>query len=380
MKITLTAAEFMRAAKLAQPVIKKKNRLPILAGALITVENRRAVLSGTNLDIWIDIPLTTRIAQKGQVVLDFHAAMVFVKKLPPATEITIKSLKGAARITAELDGVQAAWAADSGYVPEEFTAARPDLPAEEGGDLTLPAPTLRRILGRCLFAASDMETRYYLQGVFLQWEDARLVSVATDGHRMALLKTRLPDAHIPPVLEGGVIIARESIPVITVALPVGEDPCRLTFAAEKHYITFHRADGLTIHAKTIDGTFPNYKQVIPAYKKKAVATAGRSDVKRLIRMAWPRGVKLTASKGRLIAESANANATICAEITAAYAGPKVTLGLNPDLAASIMGAIEGETITLTLDPTREGGQVCAPVQFTATDDPDFMALLMPMRV
>ena len=51
---------------------------------------------------------------------------------------------------------------------------------------------ITRLIDKTKFAISTEETRYYLNGIFLHSINNELRSVATDGHRLACIKSDLP--------------------------------------------------------------------------------------------------------------------------------------------------------------------------------------------
>jgi DNA polymerase III subunit beta len=133
---------------------------------------------------------------------------------------------------------------------------------------------LRRMLEVCEHAISDEETRYYMNGVFLHATGDGLRGVATDGHRLAWLDLPLPDADGMP----GVIIPDKVVttlikllkrkpPIETVSLRCSDKLVEFSFP------------GLTLTAKLIEGTFPDYPRIVPQPSNISV-TVGTEDLRR----------------------------------------------------------------------------------------------------
>lgn len=116
---------------------------------------------------------------------------------------------------------------------------------------------LKKLKAANLFASKE-ETRYYLNGVLFEIENKQGHVVATDGHR--LIKIPLQErGHKIKGDDQKVIIPRDMIDKIK---PVrGVEKCDLLFsgsgAIEIEY------DGTTYKGQAVDGTFPDYRRVIP---------------------------------------------------------------------------------------------------------------------
>ena len=135
--------------------------------------------------------------------------------------------------------------------------------ADDGGNVLWPSGTLAESLRRVSFAMSTEETRYYLNGIFME---ARLLGtvdfIATDGHRMARDRTPLPAGHRNEFEWPENSNARGLI-VRALAIHALERACKAEKSAE-YPITVHvSSNGIAFHgrdydliAKAIDGTFP----------------------------------------------------------------------------------------------------------------------------
>jgi DNA polymerase-3 subunit beta len=116
-------------------------------------------------------------------------------------------------------------------------------------------------------AASSEETRYYLKGVYVEVTENTVTYTATNGH---ILLSRREDAKEANTLTGAWIIPLD---FIKAAKPSKHCPTAdmalMTGANGGTMLAF--TGGYTGMAAPIDGTFPNYRRIIPASASGEVA-------------------------------------------------------------------------------------------------------------
>lgn len=137
------------------------------------------------------------------------------------------------------------------------------------------ASLLVEALKRTKFAISTEETRYYLNGTYMHESGGKLCFCATDGHRLALVTTDI-DA---PATFSPVIIPRDDLAIIVKTF--GGRGMRfkmvdLDVTAKR--ITFSIDGAPVVESVPIDGTFPDYRRVIPQSKNMKSAKIPRNDL------------------------------------------------------------------------------------------------------
>jgi DNA polymerase-3 subunit beta len=116
-----------------------------------------------------------------------------------------------------------------------------------------------RALRAVLVATSTEETRYYLNGINLEFTPTGVVMVATDGHRMIVLRQPYGE-HGATQAHPSVIVPRDLVAKLKVKHKV-VDETTLTISDDGR-LTFEHA-GETYGGSRIDATFPGYRQVVP---------------------------------------------------------------------------------------------------------------------
>lgn len=121
-----------------------------------------------------------------------------------------------------------------------------------------------RTLKAALVCTSADETRYYLKGVAVQLDGDKLFIAATDGHRLLAMQPEFTierdDTDAATRADfGSVIIPADIVKNLKPAR--GDDSCTLTIDGNKGEIEHA---GQSVRFGFIDGSFPNWRQVIPA--------------------------------------------------------------------------------------------------------------------
>ncbi len=249
--------------------------------------------------------------------------------------------------------------------PDDF----PDFTFPDDWHTVMLAPSaLRRLLSLTAPCISTEETRYYLNGVFLtrKQDGTTLRAVATDGHRMAVIDdtTEAPEglAAIVPAM------AVKSILQLVDRRANGEVTVQI--AANRIRVI---AGSLRLTCKLIDGTFPNYLRVIPAYPIQRTVTLTASTLHGLLPFATERSAAVKFADGR-----ASLRAPDLGEISVPVpmvAKPEATPGQAHGFNLSYLTAQARMTPTFQMalagreDPARITGE-----------DPDALWVVMPMRV
>jgi DNA polymerase-3 subunit beta len=109
------------------------------------------------------------------------------------------------------------------------------------------------------FAASTDEARPVLMGVLLQAEKTKLTLAAADGFRLSVRTATL--AEPAPTAINAIIPARSLMELARVA-PDGEESLQMAIPKMRNQVVF-RAKDVEVTSQLIDGTFPDYQQIIP---------------------------------------------------------------------------------------------------------------------
>jgi len=375
MKLTLPAAILDKALARTERVIEKRNTIPILSNIRLSAAPGLLEITGTDLDIELRTAIEAKVAEPGSTTLPATMLKQIAAKAK-GSDITIAVEGDEATITAG----RARWSLQ--VLP---ATDYPDFGLEEFPTrFNLPAPGLARMAAKLSFAISTEETRYYLNGIFFHRAGDALAAVATDGHRLGRIHLPLPEG----AGDGwpGVIIPRKAVAEIERLAGTAEAGADVTIELSETKIRV-TLDRTVLTSKLIDGTFPDYKRVIPAPSENR-ATIDRSAlaaaVDRVSTIAAEKGraMKLEFSPRQLALSCTNPDAGIASETIEveftgepATLGEPFTIGFNARYVGEALARLELASLVLDMPAPGSPARLHEPGK-----DEDFLIVLMPMRV
>ena len=119
---------------------------------------------------------------------------------------------------------------------------------------------MKDTLQKTSYAASSDESRAILNGSLMSFRDGKLITVCTDGRRLALVEH---DIEMPEEAQMDVVVPTKTVNELIKSLGVEEE---VKIRMSSTQISFEFGNILII-SKLIDGTYPNYRQVIPCNVK-----------------------------------------------------------------------------------------------------------------
>ncbi len=180
MKIDLPKSDLLEGLQAVQNVVSIRTTLPILSNVLLQAEKGKLTLTTTDLDVSIQCTIDAKVGKGGATTLPARRLSNIVRELPSSeVEIDVDD-----KDTAQVN-CGSSFFKIMGLSEEEFP---PIAKAEGKFCYTLDQGAFREMLRKTAYAASTDETRFVLNGVFLSFKDSKLVMVATDGRRLALVE------------------------------------------------------------------------------------------------------------------------------------------------------------------------------------------------
>ncbi len=235
-----------------------RTTLPVTNNVLLTTEESRLKLSATNLEIAISCWLGAMVEEGGAITIPARLLSEFVNSLPSqkidlALADRTLELK-CARFEARISGIDA----------EDF----PPIPKISGGTVYQIDPdALRTAINQVVFATASEDTRPVLTGVCAEFEGETLTLAAADGFRLAVHKAPLTAAAKERV---EIIIPGRSLAEVNRLLAEQKEAIEIAVSQNKNQVLFRMKD-VELVSQLIQGTFPNYRQLIPqGYTTRAV--------------------------------------------------------------------------------------------------------------
>lgn len=271
MEIEVSQEKLARALNVVSRVaVGAKSTLPILSNVLIRVDNSKVSFITTNLDMAVVDYVPVISAQDGTITVPARLLAEFVQNLPRGEKIKLsvdgtKVKTSAGKYSSVINGVAA----------DDFPEL-PEIDEKKAVIYRMGVDEFKVGLSEVIIAASGDTTRPALTGVYFNTDNNILYVAATDGYRLAErefiskvqseVKAIVPTASLQEVLR--------SIP---------EDAEEVEILFDEAQVRF-RVGELEITSKLIDGTFPDYRQLIPKDNEIKV-TVDRDELNRIVKMA-----------------------------------------------------------------------------------------------
>lgn len=339
MQFEAAKQSLLKAISNVSGAVEKKNTIPVLQNIKVEAhkakEGDKIILSATDMDILVTATFEADIKKSGVTTVPAQMFFDIIRKIP----------EGAIMITQESPSILQIKSGKSKYsLPCIDASEFPNLSEGElGEEIEVKSEELIRMIDKTRFAISNDETRYYLNGLYLQANKNGLNTVATDGHRLALSFTDLEvNNHF------GVILPKKSVAEIR---KIVEAAKQVRFAISRVKIKVI-ADQATIISKLIDGEFPDYDKVLPK-NNSHIAMIAKKDffdcVDRVSTVATDkhRLVKMILENGKLSLQvSTNDGSFAYEELDVNYAGERIETGFNSRYLLDIIGQIDGDEVLM----------------------------------
>jgi DNA polymerase III subunit beta len=371
MKIQVPQESFASVLSLAQSVLERKSTRPILENVLLEAGPDWVRVSATDLRVSIVQQERCGVSMPGSISIPGRKLHEILREMPKGVvDIEVKENRwvhvSMGKSVFHLPGTE----------PQEY----PSIPAPPKDLLSFNARTFREMLDKTLFAASNDESRLFLCGVYTKaWTDdegtSLLRMVATDGHRLSLVD-RPVDSPLSPFGEG-IIIPKKGLSELKTVLEGAEGTFDVAAAEGK---VFARVGATDLSITLIEGSFPNYQQVIPSESSHGLRVDRSVFFDALRRVSLlsdqdSRSVTLEAEEDRIVLTSSDVRMGEARdEIDGEYDGPRLKMAFNAAYVMDALKALGGEEILVSMQDS------LSPCLLRSTADPRSLCVVMPMRV
>lgn len=347
--------------------VEKRNTIPILQNIKIEVNNDIVVLSATDMDIVINTSFESDMKNGGVTTVPAQMFFDIVRKIPEGL-ILIKQDKPSILEIVSGKSKFNLPCIDASEFPSLFEG-------ELSEEIEIDAIKLAKMIDKTRFAVSNDETRYYLNGLFLQAvineSGSELRTVGTDGHRLALsfMQSDLKDSF-------GIIVPKKSINEIRRVIDGISKKVKIAVSRIKIKVI---ADNTTIVSKLIDGEFPEYDKVVPKNNSQLAIINKKMFYDAVDRASTVandkhKSIKLVLENGKMnLQVSTNEGSYAHEEIDINYQGEKIETGFNSRYLLEIISNIDKEELIMRF----KDGSSPAIVE---AKDMNSVFVIMPVRV
>jgi DNA polymerase-3 subunit beta len=366
MKFSCEKASLAREVSIAQEIVASKNALSVMSNVLLEARNGTLSIRATDIKVGFETTIPVEVSSPGSSTVFCDKLSGILSSLPEG-EMEIEQDEQKVIIKPSFKKVRFQIKTISS---EKF----PELPeAPERSYFSVSSRDFKEMVIQSVFAVSNDETRYFMNGVFLEKVNGALIMVATDGRRLAFVKKEIGDT-IPDFK--GVIVPPKLLAIVARRAP-DEGMIELAVTDKNLFIKFGNYRLSTV---LIEGQFPNYQKVIPE-SQSSVVMVKRSDVlealKRVSIFVEQKSHRtfFGLTPGVLVISSEESElGTAREELPCRYDGSELTIALNYKYIEDPLKAMNSDNILIEFTEAAKA--------ITISPDPkgDYFHIVMPMQL
>jgi DNA polymerase-3 subunit beta len=363
MRFTFERSILLKEIAMANEIIASKNAISILSNIYLEAKDGNLKIKATDRNVNFETEVPVTVLEDGSVTVYGEKCFGIINSVPEGeiefeqtdNKINIKTVVKKARF--QLKSIA------SEKFPE-FSARGKEL-------FEMPVKDIKEMIGQTIFAISDDETRYFMNGVYFEKAEDKFVMVATDGRRLAFINknvTGIPD--FP-----GIIIPPKILNIM-LKRAGDEGMAGISITDKTIFIQF---GSYKLSSVLIEGQFPNYRRVIPE-KQTNQFTVNRNEMldalKRVSLLVEQKSHRLylTLSSGSVsIYCEENDIGNAREEIPCKYDGEEVTIALNYRYLEEPFKVMNADEISILFsDPSKT-------ITILPVPEKDFFHIVMPMQ-
>ncbi len=375
MRLSCLQENLSRGLSIVGRAVAARTTLPITQNVLISTDESRLKLSATNLEIAITTWIGAQIEEPGSITVPARLLTEFVSSLPAeridmvTTDQPLALSLNCARFEGRVNGSEA----------DDF----PPIPTVESGVVSKIEPqALSDAIAHVAFAAATEDSRPALTGVKMEIQGDSLTFAAADGFRLAVYNAKLAE---PSSEDASFIIPARALTEVHRLIGTQQEMVEFTVTPAKSQALF-RLDNVEVVSQLVQGTFPNYSQLIPqSFESRAVvglddfmkatrtASIFARDGSGIVRIQVAGGDNGNPGKLSILsrAEEVGENQ---GEIDAKVEGEEAKIAFNSKYLSDVLAVLSEEEVALeTTTPSSPG--VLRPI-----GNDNYTHVVMPMFV
>ncbi|MDR2186360.1 MAG: DNA polymerase III subunit beta [Treponema sp.] len=365
MKFTCERSVLLKEIAIAQEIISSKNPISILSNIYLNAENDFLVIKATDIKVNFETKVPVTVTEPGSTTVIGEKFLGILNSIPEGdlefeqNDARINIKPAAKKIRFQLKSIAS----------DKF----PEFPVSgNAGFFDLPVRDFKDMILQTVFAVSDDETRYFMNGVFFEKQDDKLIMVATDGRRLAFVSKNYDN-----IKEFTGIIIPPKILAIIIKRAGDEGSISVSVTDKTVFVQF---GSYQLSSVLIEGQFPNYKRVIPENQTNII-TVNRVEMLDALRRVSilveqkSRRIYMGVSSGVMTISSEESDIGAAKEeISCKYDGPDISMALNYRYIEEPFKIMSEEEVSIQFsDPNKA-------VTLMPSPEKDFFHIIMPMQL
>lgn len=375
MKVSVLQENLAHGLSIVSRAVSPRSTLPVLGNILIATDEGRLRLSATNLELGITCWIGAKIEEEGSTTVPARTFTDLVSTLPPdrvQMDLSVRTQNMHVRCGASNTDLKCIDAQEFPPMPV------PDL----DGGIHINVAEIKEMIQQVAFAASTDEARPILTGVLMTVDGNQITLAAADGFRLSVRSAELSSSVERPLQ--AVIPARALSELARISTDAKET-ITMVLPPRSGRVIFRTKDA-ELASQLIEGTFPDYQQIIPRNFQTRTVLSAASFLKAC------KQAEIFAREGSLIArisitpggelqpgtveisgqsEETGSNQTM---VDASIEGPPILIAFNVRFLREVLDVIKTPNVALETSVDTSPG-VIRPV-----GDHKFLHVIMPMHL
>jgi DNA polymerase-3 subunit beta len=364
MKFSCDRDVIINEISVAQEIISSRNSLSILSNVFLEAKDNELLLIATDLKVSFETKIPVEAKEAGTTTVFCDKLLGILRSLPSGLIEFENTLDSKFIIRPVFKKIDFRLKSISAEKFPEIQSPPQDLLAR------IAQKDFIEMITQTVFAVSDDETRYFMNGVLLEKADQKLIMVATDGRRLSYIAkdiaTDIPDFRsviIPPKILN--LFRKQAS---------GEGELEFAITDKQIFILF---DNQKLASSLIEGQFPNHKRVIPESQTYSIL------VDRLELSEALKRVSLMVEKSKRVFVQVSENAMVLQseeteighgseELFCEYQGPENKMALNVQYMSDPLKVLADEKVSIRYTETNKA------ISIFPVPERDYFHIIMPM--
>ncbi len=365
MKIEAIKETLAEAVTKAEKIAGKNVTLPVLRGLHLKAEKNSLVIKSTNLDLGISITVPVKMLEAGEIVVPANILGSFLNSLSKEKSVVLDSDGQILKVKTE--NVETVIKT----LPVEEFPLIPQI--EDDTAFSMPARDLVLGIKSVVYAAAVGSMKPELSSVYVYYEEDKLVFVATDSFRLAEKKIKVKNI---PHFKSLLIPEKNALEIGRIFDGVKED---VSISIGENQIAMHASNTYLV-SRIIDGSFLDYRQVIPKETSSSVVVL-KQDLISSLKTALVFSdnfnqllINLDSKAKKFELQSKNKEVGESSSLVEAVVeGENLSTSVNHRYFTDCFQSIPGDTILLRFSGSDR------PIVVEGAGDKSFIYLAMPMN-
>ena len=364
MKFTCGKEFLLKEISIAQEIISSKNAILILSNIYLEAVNNKLIIKSKDMKVNFQTEVPVNVVEEGATTVYGDKFFAIISSFPyDEIEFSQKD---------NIIVVKPATLKKPEYKLKCLASEKfPEIPVSSSPFFEMPIKDFKEMIQQSVLAVSDDESRYFMNGVYMEKSDGKIYMVATDGRRLAY--TEKPGKNIKDF--PGIIILPKILNIIlkrsgdegSISISVSDKMIFINFASYK------------FSSVLIEGTFPNYKKVIPESQSFFLSVKRDEMLSALRRVSLmvekkSHRIFLAISPGKMSVSSEESEiGTVEDEIPCKYDGDELTIALNYRYLEDPFKVMTEDEIKISFT------SVMKAITIEPVPKKDFFHIVMPMQ-